>query len=451
MTTRLILKVRLAAACYHPMLAEDGAACLRLARDQRPDLILMSIGLPGQSAAVLVRQLRADPRTRGIPIIVLSPEADADARLAALHAGADDVFSSPMEEAALLARIRSLLRTHEALAELDQRGETLRELGLAEAQSDFLVPGHVAIVSDRADLAEAWLDALHGRLPDRLLQLTRADALADPVPSATAPDVFVIDADLGGPGGGLRLMSELRSRPGTRHAGIVLLHRAPGAEEIAIAYDLGANEALAADLSPAEMAIRLRALMRRKQTADRIRASVHDGLRLAVIDPLTGLYNRRFAMPRLAAIADRAQAVGTSFAVMIVDLDRFKSVNDLHRHVSGDAVLVEVAQRLADNLRLSDLVARIGGDEFLVALPDCNLADAEATARRLCRVVQDRPIRLPDGRDLSVTVSIGLALAGEDALSAEDVSQTIDRADRALLDAKARGRNQVIFGAASAA
>lgn len=450
-TNRIVLQVKLAAACYQPVLADSGATCLRLAREQRPDLILLSMPTVDQPTPALLRQLRADPRIRGVPVIVLAPDADPDTRLAALKAGADDVLPKATDEAVLLARIRSLLRTHEALAELNQRGETLQELGLAEAPGEFQRPGLIAFVSDRGDVAEGWRAALAGQLPDRLQVLSREAALVDQDHTAEAPDVFVIDAGSGGPGGGRRLMAELRSRSGSRrHAGIVLLHRSPGAEEIVLAYDMGASEALPADLPAPELAVRLRALLRRKQAADRIRASVQDSLRLAVRDPLTGLYNRRFAEPRLGAIADRARALGAGFAVMIVDLDRFKTVNDAHGHASGDAVLIEVAQRLADNLRVSDLVARIGGDEFLIALPDCGLAEAQATAGRLSRMVQDRPVRLPDGRDLALTVSIGLAVAMAAAPRTEEIDEMLARADRALLIAKAAGRNQVILGASAA-
>lgn len=450
-TNRIVLKVKLAAACYHPFLADDDAGCLKLASEGRADLILISMMPAVGRVTALLAALRADPRSRNIPVIVLASGATTEARMAVLRAGADDVLARPIADTVLLARIRSLLRLSEALAELGQRGEALRDLGLAETRDDFRHAGLIATVADQREVAQGWTDALSPQIADRLQILTREQALADTEAGQAAPDIFVIDADsAGGPGGGRRLMAELRSRPRSRHAGIVLLHRAPGAEDIALAYDMGANEALAADLPPAELAIRLRTLLRRKQTADRIRASVQDGLRLAVIDPLTGLYNRRFALPRLAAIADRAQALGSSFAVMIVDLDRFKAVNDAHGHAGGDAVLVEVAQRLADHLRLSDLVARIGGDEFLVALPDCGRDDAQATAMRLCRMVQDRPIRLPDGRDLAITVSIGLAIAPREGHGIEEVADIVGRADHALLAAKAAGRNQVILGASAA-
>ena len=145
-------------------------------------------------------------------------------------------------------------------------------------------------------------------------------------------------------------------------------------------------------------------------------------------------------------MADRAQTTGRPFAVMALDLDRFKAVNDTWGHAAGDAVLVEVAQRLRAQLRQVDLLARIGGEEFLVALPDTAPEAAQAAAERLCHAISEAPIALPEpeaqGRAVRITASIGLAPC--DPLSdSAPVEALISRADRALLGSKAGGRNQV--------
>ena len=172
---------------------------------------------------------------------------------------------------------------------------------------------------------------------------------------------------------------------------------------------------------------------------------MEDGLRSAMIDPLTGVYNRRYAMPRLAGIAEQAQSEGSEFAVMVVDLDRFKSVNDRHGHAAGDAVLAEIARRLSDNLRMSDLLARYGGEEFLVALPQTGLAEARQVAERLRGVIGDTPVTLPSGQGLTVTVSIGVSVITTEQCAAADVAGLIERADLALMSSKTSGRNLVTF------
>lgn len=222
-----------------------------------------------------------------------------------------------------------------------------------------------------------------------------------------------------------------------------------------MALDLGANDLLTAPLDPQETALRITLHINRKQRADQLRRALNTGLRLAVTDPLTGLHNRRYALAHLDRIARRARDTGRRFAVMVLDLDRFKCINDTHGHAAGDTVLETVAQRLRENLRPTDLLARIGGEEFLVALPEATLGTARIAAERLCRVVGAEPISLPDGSGrVTVTVSVGLALGPElretgdpgPELSGRDA---LRRADSALMAAKGEGRNQVTVASAA--
>jgi two-component system cell cycle response regulator len=150
-------------------------------------------------------------------------------------------------------------------------------------------------------------------------------------------------------------------------------------------------------------------------------------------------------MPQLAAIAEQSRTDGAPFAVMVMDLDRFKQVNDHHGHAAGDQVLVEVARRLTDNLRDSDLLARIGGEEFLAILPQSGLQVARRVAERLCVTMEDQPIRLESGAELWVTISIGVAVAGGSDAAVCPVDRLVELADLALLQSKGAGRNQVTF------
>ncbi|MCE6951044.1 diguanylate cyclase [Cereibacter sphaeroides] len=449
-TNRIVLKVKLGAACYRPLLAADAATCLAVARAEAPDLILLDLMLPDMSGIEVLRRLRADPLTREIPVVMISASRDAAVRLEALSAGADDYLAKPVDDLVLMARLRSLLRLRDATGEVAIRGAALRALGLAEEPEEFEGPACIALVAARPEVAIRWRKDLQALMPDRLLVQSREEALAD---TGAPPDLFIIDADLEGPGGGLRLMSELRSRAGTRHAAVCIVRSEVQGEGAAMAYDLGANDLLPAGFDPREARIRLRNVLRRKRRADRQRATLQNGLRLAVVDPLTGLYNRRYAGAHLAAVAERAQTLGERFAVMVIDLDRFKAVNDRWGHGAGDAVLVEVARRLHANLRPGDLLARIGGEEFLVALPDIRWQDeARAVAERIREAVEELPVQLPGGGSLQVTVSIGLAFSSDgDSRRLEPVADVINRADSALLVAKSGGRNQVTIGRTAAA
>lgn len=445
-TNRIVLKVKLAAAYYETLQAETGAEALAIARSLRPDLILLDVELPDMDGIAVCEALKADPATRDIPVVMITAFRDGARKMEALRAGAEEVFWKPIDEMVLLARLRSLLRARETAEQLGLRDSTYRALGFAEAATDFAGQALVGLVAGRAETALAWKRALQEHLDDRILVLDRETALGS-FAKGKVPDVFVVAADLGRAGEGLRLMSELRSRAATRYSSVCVIIPRQGHDVAAVALDLGAADLIEEDADPEEMALRISTQIARKRQSDRLRASVADGLRLAMTDPLTGLHNRRYALPHLERIADRAAAAGRQFAVMVLDLDHFKAINDTLGHPAGDAVLVEVADRLRSNLRAVDLIARIGGEEFLVALPDTTLEAAGATAERLRRVVGERPVALRDGDSVTVTLSIGLALGGPGARGVEEL---IGLADMALLDSKAEGRNQVTIDRSAA-
>jgi two-component system, cell cycle response regulator len=445
-SNRIVYRARLAAAFYDPVLAADGASCLRMAVDAHPELILLDLSLPDMHGHDVLRQLRQDPRTSDIPVIVLTASTDSDARVGAFSAGADDVIIKPASDQVLLARVRNLLR-----GRAETGYSTAPEFdcaGLAEAPTRFEPCATVALVSGHADLASQWQLDLSGQLRDRLVVLSRAEVLAEATatrPEGEVPDVFIIHDDGRDTSGSLRLLSELKSHLATRHSAVCVIGAAGDSDDAAMAFDLGADDVVGTKVSAAELAMRTRSLLRRKRDGDRRRARIEDGLRLAMVDPLTGLHNRRYALPQLAAIAARATETGEDFAVMVVDLDRFKAVNDKHGHAAGDAVLVEVARRLRANLRDGDLLARIGGEEFLVVVPQSSTTGARLVAERLCAALDERPIRLASGGSLKVTVSIGVAVSALESGATLSVDALVEQADLALLESKVAGRNQVTY------
>jgi diguanylate cyclase (GGDEF)-like protein len=173
-------------------------------------------------------------------------------------------------------------------------------------------------------------------------------------------------------------------------------------------------------------------------------ALTHDRLQtLAALDPLTGVYNRRFGLARLHDEFSRAVRATGSLAVMMFDIDHFKKVNDTYGHLAGDRVLMQVAKTARAALRQGDILLRYGGEEFLVILPAASKANSHEVGERLRRMIEETSIA--DGDQLiHVTVSIGLTSFPE--LAAESDLELVKHADEALYCAKETGRNRVVVG-----
>ena len=172
--------------------------------------------------------------------------------------------------------------------------------------------------------------------------------------------------------------------------------------------------------------------------------AVTEQRRLATTDVLTGLANRRHLSAQLDAAITEVVAGGPGLAVLMIDLDNFKRVNDRRGHPVGDDVLRETAARLTSLLRAGDVVGRWGGEEFLCLLPDTDVASALVVAERLRDHLSASPIAVPGDRPIWITASIGAATIGRDTATARQLLQS---ADDALYTAKASGRNQVHLSA----
>ena len=336
----------------------------------------------------------------------------------------------------------------------DSAASDARPPGLSEASGPFGLsgaPGSHSAASPGAGSPNASSPGASS--PDAaspVSDTTNGDA-PRPIPASASPagaDVYIV---LGSPGHSQKaigLLTDLRSRDPSRNAAIMLL--APGDEDglPATALDLGANDVLPDRAEPEEIALRLELLIKRKKVADRLRATVSRGLEMAAVDPLTGLYNRRYAQHHLTQLRERSRRTARPFALMILDVDRFKRINDAHGHRAGDKVLVEIAKRLSSNLRRVDLVARYGGEEFLIALPDTTLDNAMIAAERLRNRIESVAFDLPgQAGQIRVTASIGLALS----IDEHDTNDALlDRADSALYSSKSAGRNLVTVGSSAA-
>lgn len=204
---------------------------------------------------------------------------------------------------------------------------------------------------------------------------------------------------------------------------------------LAHAFDHGVADCIVYPFDIDEVVVRVRVRLQRKRLDDERRAEAAEVRRLALTDPVTGLWNRHYLDTELAAAVEQGKASGKPLSLMMIDIDRFKPINDRHGHAVGDKVLRSVGSRLVAGIRSGDALARYGGDELALVMPNTMIAAASLVAERLRHLIAEGTTEVAFG----VTISIGVA----ELLSDEPAAVLLARADKALYMAKFGGRNRV--------
>jgi two-component system cell cycle response regulator len=447
-TNRKLLEARLTAEYFDVVTAMSGQEALDICGRAQCDVVLLDVRMPGLDGFEVCRRIKANPASHHIPVILVTGLDRAADKVRGIEAGADDFVTKPVDNIALLARVRSLARLKLLTDELRLRAQTTREIGvsdaLRQAMTDEGRDGRVLVVDDRPATAERIARALAGEQQvavegDPAAALFR---LAEGTFDLAILSLHSRDFDP------LRLCGQIRSLERTRNVPVVLVADPEDTERVVRALDIGVNDYILRPLDADELSARVRTQIRRKRYTERLRDNVQLSIELAVTDPLTGLHNRRYLLMHLKTLLESGSRRGGGVSLLLVDIDHFKLINDTHGHDAGDEVLRGFAERLRTATRGVDLCCRYGGEEFVIVMPDASPTVAEAVAERLRQRIAAEPFPVGDGASLRVTISVGIA-ASEGA--AETARALLKRADEALYRAKRDGRNRVVLAAAAAA
>jgi len=437
-----LLEAKLTLEYYDVLTCHDGATAIALASAEQPDLILLDVMMPGMDGFETCRRIKAAADTRHIPVVLVTALDGRHDRIKGLEAGADDFLSKPLDDVILMARVRSLTRLKMVMDELREREESGRRVGVDTGGVARLKGsgGRVLIVDDNTLQAQVMAQELSRE--HRPLIEPSAEAGLE---TARGPVDLVIVNITSERFDGLRLIAQLRSKEPTRRLPILAVVDTQDRPRLLKALELGAHDLLIRPIDPEELAARVRTQVRRKRYGDFLREKLDHNLEMAVTDPLTGLHNRRYMNGQLDALVARANRGGDPVAVLVLDIDHFKAVNDSLGHDAGDEVLREFSVRLATNVRAVDLPCRFGGEEFVVVMPGTTLEDAHRIAERIRRDVGASAFRILGGEPLSITVSVGVAAT----MGADDTpASLLKRADEGVYEAKKAGRNRVVARAA---
>jgi two-component system cell cycle response regulator len=438
-----LLEAKLTLEYYEVLTACDGATALQIASDERPDIILLDVMMPGMDGFETCRRLKADPVTRHIPVVLVTALDGREDKIKGLDAGADDFVTKPIDDVILFARVKSLVRLKSVMDELREREESGRRLGVDTDGAGRLrgSGGRVLIVDDSERQAAKMAEHLAGEHRPTV----ESDPAAALIAARGPVDLMIVNVSSSG-FDGLRFVAQIRSTEASRRLPILAVIDQADRPRLLKALELGVNDILLRPVDAEELEARTRTQVKRKRYADFLKQKLDYSLEMAVTDALTGLHNRRYMAGQLQALLGRAGQGGDGVAVLVMDIDHFKSVNDSFGHDAGDEVLREFAVRLATNVRAIDLPCRLGGEEFVVVMPGAGLEDALRVADRIRRDVAAQPFPIMGGTEgLTITVSVGVAAS---AGGTDTPEALLKRADEGVYEAKAKGRNQVIARAA---
>jgi two-component system, cell cycle response regulator len=441
-----LLEARLSAEYFDVITAMSGKEALVICERAECDLVLLDVMMPDLDGFEVCRRLKTNPVTHHIPVVIVTALDQPSDRVRGLEAGADDFLTKPIPDMALIARVRSLSRLKMVTDELRMRALTSRDIGIEsperEAVADTGRGGRVLIVDDRA--------ASHERISAVLAKEHTVEVETDPSEALFRAaegnyDLLIVSLDLTN-FDALRLCSQVRSLDRTRNAPILAITEPDNSARMLRGLEIGVNDYLMRPIDKNELLARARSQVRKRRYAERLRDNVQMSIEMAITDALTGLFNRRYMESHLGTLIEQAIARGKPLTALVIDIDYFKSINDTHGHDAGDDVLREFALRIKRSIRGIDLACRCGGEEFVVVMPETDMAVAAMVAERLRRRIAADAFVIQQGAgSVPVTISIGIAaLRGKD----DTAAALIKRADQALYRAKRDGRNRVVPEAA---
>ena len=435
---RRVLQAKLEAKYFDVILAKDGFEALELVAKEEPEIILLDIMMPGMDGFEVCNKLKADPKLSHIPVVMVTALNDQEDRVRGLECGAEDFITKPVDDFALMSRIDALMRYNSVARELRAREASGRRMGALDAddQDALQRPARVLILdgNDRTANRHARVLEEAGHVATTLNQ---AGSLKDATGTVDIILLSLHDQSFDP----LRLCAHFKMNDRTRALSIITICDPTEKQDGIRALELGASDIIMKPVDKHELLARVKTQARRTRYVDILRRRVDRGLELSVIDPLTGLYNRRYMLNQLEQWMHRAVMGGKPVSLMVADIDHFKSVNDTWGHDVGDIVLQEFAQRLKSSVRPLDVVCRQGGEEFVIVMPETPGDVACTIGERVRQAIACEPFSVQGpSQPLDITVSVGVAtLSG----SRDTPDAFLKRADEALYTAKSSGRNRV--------
>jgi two-component system cell cycle response regulator len=437
-----LLETMLKMEDFSTVSASNGSEALESVKRKKPDLILMDVMMPGVGGFDVTRQLKADPKTRKIPIVLVTALGSPDDKFQGMAAGADEFLNKPVNRVELIARVKSLLNLKAYREQLSCRLKSEKKAmnfdGTNLPVDDQSPVASILLVEDNPkdmDLLKLYLaDQPYRFVGARTGEKAIAICRREPV-DLVLLDLMLPDLD------GFDVCRQLRADDRTRNIQILMVSSQNDLDSKLKGLDLGADEFLTKPINREELVIRTRALLKKKHYLDRLLSRLETALSVSITDGLTELYNCFYLKHFMEIEIKRCGRQQQSMAFIMIDIDDFKEYNDTYGHPAGDFLLKHFGRLIKKTVRDVDLAARYGGEEFGVVLPYTNKKDALIAAERLLNAIRNCTLPEDSYRPCEgKTASMGIACYPDDGTTAAEI---VKHADEALYQAKRQGKNRI--------
>ncbi|MCX4083429.1 PleD family two-component system response regulator [Rickettsia hoogstraalii] len=433
-----LLTAKLLKEYYTVLTANSGKEALAILKKGKIDIILLDVMMPEMDGFEVCKTIKTDPETTHIPVVMVTALSDIDDRVKGLEAGADEFLTKPINDTALFVRLKSLSRMKSLIDELKLRNSTNALLGVTNIEMhDTFADKKILLIND--DVVQAKnIKQMLLKITQNVKVISNSDELD--IINEYIPDLVIISSTLENEDP-LRISVILRGKAEISGVIIILQIDEDGMPLVVKGIELSINDYFVYPIEESELLARIRTQLRRKQYQDNLRNDLEQSVNLAAKDGLTGLFNRRYFDIHLKQMIEKANKESIKLYLLMCDIDNFKHVNDTYGHQAGDKVLTIVSRILKNTLRVTDLIARFGGEEFTILLTDIDISKAIETAERIRVKIEYMDFHIEDQIEpLKKTISIGVTEYKKE----ESIESFIERADKAMYEAKTTGKNKVV-------
>jgi len=438
-----ILEKKLVSEYYNVVTANSGEEALEKLETEKPDLIMLDVMMGGINGFETCKKIKSNLKTFHVPVLIITSLIDEESKIQGLEAGADDILTKPIDDIALFARVNSLLRLKMMAEQWIMQETELKDRDIDSNHLDIYFGkkckySHVMVYASCDK--ESYELAKPLKEKGYKVAYTKSDSDAEYFVKERDLDLIIISLSIG-IDKALRFSSGLRSVERTKKTPILIIGNEDDEAAFIKALEIGCNDYISRPFDNHEYLARVYIQLKKNKYQQQLEENYQKSLSLASTDELTGLANRRALHTYMKNILVNMKDKSQNVAIMMLDIDHFKGVNDTYGHKVGDEVLVEFSQRIKESLRDFDMVARYGGDEFIAIVPYIDERTALEVAERVRISVAKTPFAITvDPYKLNIQISIGISLDNDFTLDPDEI---IEKADKSLYEAKECGKNTV--------